>query len=243
MVSDDWPARVAAAETAFFLDVDGTLLDFKQRPEEVIADEGLRANLDRLHEDASGALALVSGRTIADLDRIMSPLRLPAAGTHGAELRFADGHRELTQSTVLDEVRAVASGFVDEHPALWLEDKGASVAIHYRSAPELSGEVADFLEGLVVQEGLMVQHGKMVVEVKSTLHNKGTAICALMRSTPFAGRQPLFIGDDLTDEHGFAAVNRLDGVSIKVGTGETTAQYRLSSPSEVRALLRQLSTG
>ena len=242
MIGDEWRARVSTAQTAFFLDVDGTLLDFKPRPEDVVADEELRALLAELLADAGGAVALVSGRTIADLDRIMSPLVLPAAGTHGAELRFADGKRETTESAVLEEVRAAAQRFVDKHPRLRLEDKGASLAIHYREAPELSAAIAEFLQATVVQDGLMVQHGKMVAEMKSARSDKGTAIAVLMQSAPFAERVPLFIGDDLTDEHGFAAVNKLGGVSIKVGEGNTQAQYRLSSVADVHNILRCLVT-
>ena len=187
-------------------------------------------------------MALVRGRTRADLDRIMSPLELPAAGTHGAELRFADGRRETTDSAVLDEVRAAARRFVDAHAGVSLEDKGASLALHYRNAPEWSAEIAEFLERTVVQDGLMVQHGKMVAEVKTAHSDKGTAIDVLMRSAPFAGRTPLFIGDDLTDEHGFAAVQERDGISIKVGPGETLARYRLSDPTDVRGFLREITT-
>ena len=241
MTSDPRHARISAANSAFFLDVDGTLLEFKSRPEDVVADDSLRALLARVRADAGGALALVSGRTLADLDRIVSPLLLPAAGTHGAELRFADGHRETTESTVLDAVRAVAKRFVEEHSGLSLEDKGASLAIHYRTAPEWSADIADFLERLVVQDDLMVQHGKMVAEVKTARSDKGKAIDVLMQSPPFAGRTPLFIGDDLTDEHGFRVVRKRDGVSIKVGTGNTLAQYRLNDPEEVLDFLRRIT--
>ena len=242
MASDDWRKQISAANTAFFLDVDGTLLDFELRPEDVLADPGLLSLLDHLCASLGGALALVSGRTIADLDRIVSPLRLPAAGTHGAELRFAGGRQENTENEggALDDVRKAARAFVAERCKLRLEDKGASLAIHYRKAPELATEVAAFLERVVVQNDIMIQHGKMVAEVKSTRSHKGIAIEVLMQSVPFTGRMPVFIGDDLTDEYGFAAVNELGGISIKVGEGRTVAQYRFAHVQDVHAFLRQI---
>ena len=243
MASDTWRTRIAATETAFFLDVDGTLLGFKSQPEEVVADDGLRTLLSSLRIKAGGALALVSGRTLSDLDRIVAPLELAAGGTHGAELRFADGRRMTADTAALDDVRAAACRFVDEHLGLRLEDKGSSLAIHYRNAPQWSADLTAFLERIVVGDNLMIQHGKMVVEVKSARSDKGTAIGILMQSVPFAGRTPLFIGDDLTDEHGFAAVRDLHGISVKVGPGDTSAEHRLDDPSQVHDFLRQIAMG
>ena len=236
---------LSATRAALFLDVDGTLLGFKDHPNDVVADPALRALLTLLHDKTAGALALISGRTIADLDRIMAPLALAAGGTHGAELRFADGHVEHTTGEALTGVYEALKAFVADHPGTMLENKGAAIAIHYRLAPGAKEEIAGLLDALVTwddlaRDDLMIQHGKLVAEVKHRASSKGGAIDTLMASPPFAGRVPVFIGDDLTDEYGFAAVNAADGVSIKVGDGETQARQRLASVDEVRAFLTAL---
>ncbi len=234
-----WWGAIGAARTAFFLDVDGTLLGLRERPEDVLADVALLALLRRLTTAASGAVALVSGRMIADLDRIVAPLVLPAGGVHGTDLRFADGRRETAEASSLASVRAEVQALVAAHPGLRLEDKGATLAVHYRQAPDLASEVKRLLEDAARGHGLMVQHGKMVAEVKSANGHKGTAIIALMGTPPFAGRMPLFMGDDLTDEHGFASVNALGGCSIKVGSPDepTVAARRLADTGDVRDFL------
>lgn len=237
-----WWRDIVAARTAFFLDCDGTLLDFKDRPEDVVADDALRALLQRLHDAAGGAVALVSGRTLADLDRIMQPLRFAAGGTHGAEIRFADGRIETKVGDAIDVVRKALVPFVNERDGLALEDKGAALAVHYRRVPHHRDEVVDFLDRAVTAPDLMVQHGKMVAEVKSSASDKGRAIAALIRSAPFAGRVPLFVGDDLTDERGFERVNASDGIAIKVGgpSEPTVARYRLADIEEVRKFLNDI---
>ena len=235
----DWWSAIGASSTAFFLDVDGTLLGFKERPEEVVADVALLALLRRLYTCAGGAVALVSGRMVSDLDRIVAPLVLPLGGVHGTDLRYADGRGETAEASSLADIRAEARAFVEAHPGLWLEDKGATVAVHYRQAPAMALEVRRLLEAAVVGHDLMVQHGKMVCEVKSASGHKGSAIRALMRTPPFEGRVPLFIGDDLTDEDGFATTNELGGHSIKVGTLEepTVARRHLTDTRDVREFL------
>lgn len=238
-----WWDEIDLARTAFYLDVDGTLLGFKERPEDVVADEALLTLLTRLREKTHGAVALVSGRTISDLDRIVAPLALPAGGVHGAELRFADGRREAAAGTAIAEVRDAAEAFVAAHPGLRLEDKGgAAIAVHYRQAPERKDEVRAFLERTVTDPALMIQHGKMVAEVKPAGCHKGKAIESLMATPPFAGRAPLFMGDDLTDEHGFATVNDHHGISIKIGVADepTVAMHTLPDTSAVRDFLDHL---
>ena len=230
---------VDAGRTAFFLDVDGTLLGFKDRPEDVVADADLLAILLDLQRASGGAVALVSGRMISDLDRIVAPLVLPAGGTHGADLRFADGRREAAEGEALAHLREAAQAFVTARPGLVLEDKGTTLAIHYRHAAHEAEAIASFLDAAIEGHDLMVQHGKMVAEVKSNKGHKGSAIESLMRSAPFAGRMPLFIGDDLTDEHGFESVNALGGLSIKVGPADekTIARHRLDDTDDVRDFL------
>lgn len=234
----DWREAIEPAATAFFLDCDGTLLDFKDNPEDVVADAALIGLLRRLLEVAGGAVALVSGRMIADLDRIMAPLQLPAAGVHGADLRYADRRRETLQGDELAEVRREAQAFVAARDGLRFEDKGGTTfALHFRRAPERADEVAELLDRLVDGRELMVQHGKMVAEVKPANCHKGIAVATLMKTAPFAGRVPFFIGDDLTDEHGFEVVNAAGGTSVKVGEGKTVAHHRLAGTSDVRDLL------
>ena len=232
----------SATATAFFLDVDGTLLGFRSQPGEVIADPALLDLLEDLRIAASGAVALVSGRMIADLDRIVAPLVLPAAGVHGADIRFADGRRASTGMTAMDPVRSRVETFVAGRPGLLLEDKGATLALHYRHAPERAEEIRVFLQGLRGVPGVVIQEGKLVAELKPAGCDKGTAILALLATPPFLSRQPLFVGDDLTDEHGFAAVNKMGGISVKVGPPDATTQagFTIANPEATRALLRRL---
>ena len=235
----NWANSIRADSTAFFLDVDGTLLGFKDRPQDVVADDALIGLLEGLRKAADGAVALVSGRMISDLDRIVAPLVLPVGGTHGAELRFADGRREVVEGDVMAHLRDDMKAFVSARPGLMLEDKGATIAIHYRHATAYEDEIASVLQAAVVGHDLMVQHGKMVAEVRPRGSHKGVAIMSLMQSVPFAGRRPVFIGDDLTDEHGFQSVNALHGISIKVGHAEdhTSALHKLADTDAVRAFL------
>lgn len=226
--------------TAFFLDVDGTLLGFRDRPEDVVADAELLDLLACLRTAADGAVALVSGRRVDDLDRIMSPLVLPAGGVHGADLRYPDGRRERYEGEALAEIEAATREFVGAHPGLRLEEKGGSTfAVHFRQVPDLEPAVLRFLGEAVAGTGLTIQPGKMVAEVKPAGCDKGRAILRLAETAPFAERIPLFIGDDLTDEHGFVAVNRAGGMSFKVGTPDepSEATHRLDDPASVRAFL------
>jgi trehalose 6-phosphate phosphatase len=237
-------ARIAPLSScAYFLDADGTLLDIMPRPEDVVADDGLRTLLAGLVGATRGALALVSGRTIEDIDRIFAPLILPVSGLHGAEIRFPDKSRSSSPNDdAMDGVRPPLADFMAAHPGLRLEDKGAAVAVHFRQRPELGDEVLEFLGALAQQTGLAVQEGKMVAELKQARHDKGSGIAALLLCPPFLGRKPVFIGDDLTDESGFLFVNAQGGVSVRVGlTGTATnAHYRLPDPASVRAELHQL---
>ncbi len=242
-MNDTWQSEIDPSRTAFFLDVDGTLVGFKERPEDVVADRFLVALLKRVSEAADGALALVSGRMISDLDRIASPLVLPAAGVHGAELRFADGRRENADAIALLDARPGIQAFAEKHAGLRLEEKGTAIAIHYRQAPQWEAEVAAFASRLTADRALDAQHGKFVVEIKASRNHKGDAIGRFMETKPFAGRYPLFIGDDLTDEHGFRSVNELSGITIKVGrpADKSVASYRLANPPAVHRFLELVS--
>jgi trehalose 6-phosphate phosphatase len=240
-------ARIAPLSScAYFLDADGTLLDIMPRPEDVVADETLRTLLAGLAGAAGGALALVSGRAIKDIDRIFAPLIFPVSGLHGAEIRFPDRSRGNSPNDgVMDGVRRPLASFVAAHPGLRLEDKGAALAIHFRQTPEYGDEVLEFLGLLAQQSGLAVQEGKMVAELKQAHHDKGKGIAALLANPPFLGRKPVFIGDDLTDESGFLFVNAQGGVSVRVGPAgiASEAHYRLPDPVSVRAELHRLLLG
>jgi len=231
-----------AESSAYFLDVDGTLLDIKPHPGDVIADAELKDLLVGLSERTGGAVALVSGRTIEDIDRIFAPLSLPAAGTHGAVIRLQDGSVSGAEGAALRAASHVLEAYVQQHQGLLFEDKGAALTIHFRHKPELREDVLALLADCAAGKDLSVLEGKMVAELKLTHFNKGTAIETFMSQAPFIGRKPVFIGDDITDEYGFVAVNQLDGCSIRVDRigALTKAAYRLIEPCDVRAQLAQL---
>ena len=227
-----------------FLDVDGTLLDLAAAPGAVVVDATLLALLERLCRAAHGALALVSGRTIVDLDRLFTPLKLPAAGIHGSERRdalgantVADGVREQ-----LDPLRRELKRVAESHRGLLLEDKGAALALHYLQAPhlerELRAEVALLAAPLVPEFALLDGHA--VIEIKPAVHTKDSAVTAFMQEEPFMDRMPIFIGDDFTDYGGFEAVRRAGGMAIAVGP-RVTSEWHLSGPGAVRQWLEQLA--
>lgn len=227
------------ATSAFFLDVDGTLLDIKPHPGDVVADPALQELLIALQKRAGGALAVISGRTIEDIDRIFAPLQLPAAGTHGAMLRFGDGSMAEVQGAPLRAASGIVEAFVAAHPGLLFEDKGAALTVHFRQNPELRSEVLALLSSCAATSDLAVLEGKMVAELKLADFNKGTAIGTFMGLVPFCGRKPVFVGDDVTDEFGFDIVNKMDGLSIRVDRVEhsTKARFRLVEPAALRAQL------
>lgn len=230
---------------ALFLDIDGTLLEFAPHPSAVTVDPNLAQLLRGLYDVTAGALALISGRTVADADSLFAPLKLCVAGQHGAERRDFAGGLHL-HAPPLGGVRRAAERLrqlVSVHPGLVLEEKGMNIALHFRGAPLLEGELVAFLDRLVSELGqdFELQAGKMVLEIKPTGKDKGTAIEEFMQEHPFRGRVPIFIGDDLTDEYGFALVNRLGGHSIKVGPGASVARWRLADASAVRGWLDRLA--
>jgi trehalose 6-phosphate phosphatase len=227
---------------ALFLDVDGTLLEIAQTPQDVRVSEDLKRLLCELCAKLDGAVALVSGRSLDDLDALFYPNRFCAAGLHGFERRDALGciHRPVHDSAALDPARERLRPYVEAHEALLLEDKGHALAVHYRRAPHLAADVAEQVAGALahLDRSFQLQRGKCVFEIRPRAHDKGTAIAQYMRERPFSGRTSAFAGDDLTDENGFAAVNAMHGVSVRVaGSGATLAQYELGG---VRAVLQWL---
>lgn len=211
---------------ALFLDVDGTLVEIAAEPDAVHVDERLVTLLTALRQKLEGAVALVSGRTIATLDDLFSPLQLPAAGNHGLERRASGSDVKRPGALAeIAEIRTVFAGFVAQHPGTILEDKTLSVAIHFRNRPELETAATDLATKIVSEssENLFLQMGKKLVEIRPGKGDKGTAIADFLSEPPFSGRLPVFIGDDVTDEKGFELVNQHGGHSIRVGNDVTTA--------------------
>jgi trehalose 6-phosphate phosphatase len=235
----------SAGGWALFLDIDGTLLEFAAHPSAVTVDQELAHLLRGLYDETAGALALISGRTVADADSLFAPRRLCVVGQHGAERRYLAGGLHLQAPPVQGLRRAAARlrRLISLHPGLELEEKGMNIALHFRGAPLLEEELVPLVERLVSELGheFELQAGKMVLEIKPTGKDKGTAIEEFMQEHPFRGRVPIFIGDDLTDEYGFALVNRLGGHSIKVGPGASVAPWRLADAPAVRAWLDRLA--
>lgn len=232
-----------AADWAFFLDVDGTLAHIAREPGAVTIEAAVLDAVGRLYRATGGALALITGRAIGDVDRLFAPLRLPAAGQHGIERRAASGvlERDAAVAEKLDAARAALGEFAAAHPGLTFEDKGETLALHYRRAPETRPLARRFVDAQLeaLDSGFVLQPGKMVFEIRPGGKDKGTAIGAFMREPPFAGLTPVFIGDDKTDEDGFRVINRLGGHSIKVGNGSTAARWRLDDAGGVLAWLRR----
>jgi len=226
---------------AWFLDIDGTLLDIAAIPAAVKPAPADSRLVTGLYAATRGALALISGRSLAGIDKLFAPLHLPAAGQHGIERRDAKGQLHLHPFPQEELRRAAAEihAFAARHEGLVFEDKGASVALHYRLAPQLAAAVHAVVRRAAVHlgDGVEVQSGKMVAELKPSGRNKGIAIEEFMQEAPFRGRVPVFLGDDLTDEHGFLVVNRLRGHSVKIGSGPTAARWRIRDAAAVRAWL------
>lgn len=220
-------------ETALFLDFDGTLVALAEQPELVQIPPGLTTTLAALSKQLQGALALVSGRQLSDLDRFLTPLQLPAAGEHGAQRRLANGQCLSAPPADMQQVLQAAQDLLKRHPGLKLEQKSRALSLHYRQAPELESLCLQVMHDAIGRSsGLTLMQGKCVIDIKPAGVSKGTAIAAFMAEAPFAGRVPLFAGDDVTDEAGFEEVQRLGGQTIKVGSGPTAARYRCASVSE-----------
>lgn len=224
-------------EWALFLDVDGTLLHFADTPDGVRRSERVCRILETLVSCFDGALALVSGRPIEVLDSLFAPHRLPAAGQHGLQRRDALGLRHDTAvSDAIDRLRSPLNELAQTVPGALLEQKSHALAVHYRRIPGRALELRSAVNDLVRSSApeLQVVHGSMVIEIKPRNADKGSAIREFMKETPFSGRSPVFIGDDTTDEDGFACVNALNGHAVRVGEANgTVAGYRLPGVDEV----------
>ena len=227
-----------------FLDVDGTLIELTDSPMDTYAEPELKALLAQVSERLGGAVALVSGRSIKYLDALFDPLRLPAAGLHGVERRKASGvmHGASFVDAQLNQARTAVNALVNAHPGTSVEDKGRTIAVHYRMAPQLEALVRQSLTDIAKPLGsnYHIQEGNMVLEIKPRGFTKASAIKAFMMEAPFSGRKPVFLGDDLTDQDGFRMVEDQGGISIAVGD-RVHGQYRLDNASTVRAWLQGIA--
>jgi trehalose 6-phosphate phosphatase len=233
------PPALAADDTALFLDLDGTLLDIAPTPQSVSVPEDLVADLAAASVLLDGALAIVSGRTLAELDRLLTPLHLPAAAEHGAVIRLPDGKRDEVDAKVpqdwVDGLRALK----EAHSGVQIEHKAHSVVAHFRNAPLAEDAVRRAAAAWVAHDPERFESlaGKMLVEIRPRAARKGRAVCRFMAMAPFRGRKPVFVGDDVTDEDGFAAAVKLGGVGLHV------AEHFGGEPREVRRWLKRFAQG
>lgn len=235
------PPPLSLLENAsLFIDFDGTLVEIVERPDAVVVDVGLRDLLEALLAGLGGRVAIVSGRSLAQLDEMLGPLAqtLALSGSHGNEHRWngvtAHPIRPATLEAATDALRA----FGAEYPGTLIEIKSYSVALHYRQAPAIGPAAQAVAARLAGEHGLGLEHGKMVVELRVAGGDKGVAVRRLMARAPMAGTRPLFIGDDLTDEGGFEAARALGGAGILVGPPRATAaEFALPDVAAVREWL------
>jgi trehalose 6-phosphate phosphatase len=233
------------SETAILLDIDGTLLDLAPTPREVWVPPGLSKTLNRLLIRTSGALALVSGRSLNDIDLIFAPEQFPGVGGHGAEMRVtADGEAAATHAPPMDrELKRRLAAIAKLSPGILLEDKGYSLALHYRLAPHAEKaiyEAVSLIRADLPNAPIEVLPGKCVCEIKHSGFTKATGVLELMTHEPFKGRRPIFIGDDVTDESVFAIMPDLKGLAFSVGRRAKGVAGHFDEPSDVRAWLAHL---
>jgi trehalose 6-phosphate phosphatase len=234
------------ADWALFLDVDGTMVDFAAVPQAVQVDADLPRRLDRLAHRFGGALALVSGRALADLDALFRPFRFTAAGVHGAERRDANGRLHFTglSREQLEPARGELARFAEGHPGVLLEDKGRGLVLHFRQAPHAESAVRETVRRIMASlpADAAVQAGHYVLEIKAGSSSKRAAVQAFMQESPFAGRVPVYLGDDLTDLDALAYVDAIGGHAIFVGPQPRPGWGSLPGPSAVREWLKRLET-
>ena len=240
-------ASLSDASVAVFLDVDGTLLDLAARPDDVVTPAGLVTTLAGAERKLAGALALISGRSIDDIDHLFAPLRLRVSGVHGAEIRFdPDGStapavvNDLPQSLLVALRRAV-----EPFPGVFVENKRFSFTVHYRLAPSAERQVRDIVKQLVdsIPINVDIMDAHYAIEIKSPCFDKGGAIATFLATSTFRGRKPIFVGDDTTDESGFALVSARGGSAYSVGRRRPGAIGSFSTPQAVRAWLSEFARG
>lgn len=229
---------------AVFTDFDGTLVELAETPDAIAVPEDLPGQLERAFREFDCAFAVLTGRQISEIDRYLAPLQLPVAGAHGVQRRRADGVVEPIDAGSIAAARAIAEAIaplVEANPALLVETKPGAVALHYRQAPELEDTARIAMEDAVHEiAGFTLVPGKMVIEARPSASGKGQALRAFMQEAPFAGRLPIAIGDDTTDEDAFIAAQELGGTGIKLGKGDTAARLRIADIASVHKLLAGL---
>ncbi|WP_448663259.1 trehalose-phosphatase [Sphingomonas sp. CJ20] len=227
---------------SLFLDFDGTLVDLIDRPDQVTADPQLRELLSGLHARLGGRLAVISGRSLAQLDAMLGPIahEIGLAGSHGTEHRWRGLMAQPDRPAALDLATGRFHGFAARNAGVLVEEKSYGVALHYRARPQAEPDALHLARELAGDHDLLVQEGKMMVELRVPGGDKGTAIARMMEHAPMAGTRPVFLGDDWTDEPGFAAVEKLGGAGVLVGAERATAaHYHLGNPAAVRAWLAE----
>lgn len=238
------PALESVEGISLFLDLDGTLLELVDRPDQVVADAPLKRLLARLDARLGGRLAVVSGRSIAQIDRILGDLarRIAVSGSHGSEHRWRDIHAHPVRPAAFDRVAEQFRAFADAHPGVLVEDKAFGVALHYRMAPRAGPAALALARDMAARHDLQLQPGRMMAELRLAGGDKGTAVRMLMERAPMAGTRPVFVGDDLTDEPAFEAACAYDGFGILIGDRQpTAARYGLPDPAALRAWLAMLA--
>ena len=238
------PVDLDPYSTALLFDFDGTLVGIADHPSEVVLHAEIRDTLTRLHRSFNGAVAVISGRPVAELEGFLWPLRIPLAGVHGLEFQFLDGtvQRHAYDRDKLERLTASIRAFAAPYRGLLVEAKAGSVALHYRKRPDLQDEASRFAHAcLDAETGVELVHGKMVVELRLGGRSKADAVSRFMDEVPFAGRTPWFFGDDVTDEDAFARVNELGGRSVKIGAGDTIATHRFATMEDFHDWLSRLA--
>ncbi len=233
-------------EWALFLDIDGTLIDLAGTPDAIVVPQALPHDLNVLSARLGGALALVTGRAVTLADSLFSPFRFPIAGLHGAERRDAAGRfKRVAIPPAFEEMKRAIAREAEAWHGVLVEDKGAAVAAHYRLVPDRQQAVEEMMRRHLKTAGSdwTLQRGKMVVEIRPAKADKGQAVEDFLDEAPFKGRRPLAIGDDVTDEAMFHAVNRLGGQSLRIGglAGETVARASIPSPAILRRMIARLA--
>jgi trehalose 6-phosphate phosphatase len=241
-VEDRAPPRLDPGNHALFLDFDGTFVDFAPTPEAVKLRLGSRDLLEGVSQRLNGALAIVSGRRVTDIDRFLAPLELPAAGVHGQEFRPAPGDlRVQPASPDFDKARRRLSAAILPGDPLLVEDKGGSLVLHFRQHPEQAERAAILAEAAAAGlDDLYVVDGHYIFEIRERGITKAVAIDLFSSVPPFRKRVPVFVGDDETDEDGLSAAQKAGGFGIKVGPGDTRARYRLPDVSAVHQWLASM---
>lgn len=238
------PKLTKPSAVALFLDFDGTLVEITDRPEGVLVGDATRATLFRLQTLLSGAVAIITGRDIETIDLMLAPFRCPVAGVHGLTRRDAEGraYARAIEPLFLDAAADLLASLAVREPGLIVERKSHAIALHYRARPELEAVCAQAMEDVArLTDGVRLLRGKMVIEARPGGGNKGTAVADFLSEPPFAGRIPIFAGDDVTDEDAFVLVNARGGDTVKIGPGETHARHRLPDTAAFLAWLHRIA--